>query len=155
MFHIEVVYMKIIIVDDVKGYREVAKRRICSKDNVVEFGCGSGKTTKLLAKISSKVLALDKSSSEIFKARERLHGYLNVYIKQIDVWDVRSVKNAILSYLNGRVDILMVDVGGVEDPGKVLTLTWRYMHILKPKLIIIKNRLLNRFLSFCVKDGEN
>ena len=49
----------------------------------------------------------------------------------------------------------MVDVGGVEDPGKVLTLTWRYMHILKPKLIIIKNRLLNRFLSFCVKDGEN
>ena len=38
--------------------------------------------------------------------------------------------------------MVMVDIGGVEDPGKVLDLARRYIKVLGPKVLVIKNKLL-------------
>ena len=78
---------------------------------------GSGKTTLLLSKISAKVLALDRSPKEYLRAKERLKKCLNVYVENVDAWNITEVRKLVLKNLNGEVDVLMVDLGGAEDPG--------------------------------------
>jgi tRNA A58 N-methylase Trm61 len=135
------------VVKDVKDYRRIAKELVCEKDKVLELGCGSGKTTLLLSKISAKVLALDRSPKEYLRAKERLKKCLNVYVENVDAWNITEVRKLVLKNLDGEVDVLMVDLGGAEDPGKILSLTWRYLKVFKPKLVMIKNRLLSKFLE--------
>jgi len=141
--------VRVILTSDVKGYRKAARALVKGKDRVLEIGCASGKTTKIVAEIAEKVVAVDKSALEVSRARERLKGFTNVVIEVKDATEVNEVKKLINDRLNGRVDVVMIDLGGVADPGEVLSLTRRYSFAFKPKLCIVKNRLLIDFIKSC------
>ena len=141
--------MKIIVTKNVKEYREAARKYVSPDDNVIEIGCASGGTTRIISKIARKVLAIDKSESELERAKERLSNSRNIIFKCMDAFNVREILEIVRTELNGKVDIVMIDIGGVEDPAKVLSLARKYLIVFKPKLIIIKNKLLLDFISKC------
>ncbi|GEM_PF-1722160 len=142
--------MKIVITKNVKEYREAAKMLLSTSDHVIEIGCGSGRTTKIIANRARKVLAIDKSREEIRKAEERLAEEKNVILLNEDAFNIRKILSIVRKELGRRVDVVMIDIGGIEDPAKVVDLARRYMAVFKPRLLIVKNIPLAEFISQCI-----
>ncbi len=136
--------LTIIITSDVLEYRRKIRELISKDDHVLEIGCASGKTTKILAEICAKVYAIDKSLPEVNRAKNILSKYENAFVECLDAFDIKSILSRVRENLGGKVDVILIDIGGLEDPGKVISLLWRYLHIFKPRLIIVKNALLKR-----------
>ena len=140
---------RVIIVRNVKEYRKAACEVLERGDHVLEIGCSFGKTLERIAKSGYRVLGIDKSVNAIEGAKARLAHMENAKAELIDAFDIKTVMKAVKEHLNGKVDLVMIDIGGVEDPGKVLNLARRYIKALKPKVLIIKNELLYDFVSKC------
>lgn len=139
----------VFIASNVRQYRMIAYK-LAAQTHILEIGCGSGKTTLVLARLANKVLAIDKSSRELEKARFRLRNFNNVKFVNIDAFNVRKVLKYVRSFLNNRVDVMFLDIGGSEDPSKVLSLAWKYLHAVSPKMLVIKNRHLCDFVKFSI-----
>ena len=144
--------LKIIVVSDVSEYRRYAREILNPDDYVLEIGCGTGVTTEIIAKLSAKVYAIDKSYPEIRRAEERLSKYKNIYLECIDAFDIRRILERVREYFGGRLDVILIDIGGVADPAKVVDLIWKYLHVFNPRIILVKNRLLKKLIEYCQKD---
>jgi len=141
--------VKVIITRNVREYRKAALNIINENERVLEIGCGFGKTIEKIAKIKCRVLGVDKSMEAIKHAKSRLMASNNVSVALVDAMDIKSLLKAIKEHLNGRVDVVLIDIGGVEDPGKVLNLTRRCIKAFKPRAVVVKNELLYDFISMC------
>ena len=141
--------VKVIITRNVKEYRRAALNIISENERVLEIGCGFGKTIEKIAKIKCRILGVDKSMEAIEYAKSRLMANDNVSVALVDAMDIKSLLKVVREHLNGKVDVVLIDIGGVEDPGKVLNLTRRCIKALKPKAVIVKNELLYDFISMC------
>jgi len=140
---------RIIVVRNVKEYRKAVYELLGKEGHILEVGCSFGKTLEKMAKKGYKILGIDKSTNAIKEAKARLAKIKNARAELIDAFDVKTVMRAIKEHLDGKVDLVMIDIGGVEDPGKVLNLARRYIKALKPKSMIIKNKLLYDFILKC------
>ncbi|PCN51003.1 hypothetical protein B6U99_01675 [Candidatus Geothermarchaeota archaeon ex4572_27] len=140
---------RLVVVDDVSEYRRVARSMIRKQDRVLEIGCGSGKTLEAVARLCEKAVGIDKSASEVERARERLAKAGNVLVELLDAWRVGDVIRLVRGFMGG-VDVLMIDIGGVENPGAVVHMLWRYLHVFRPRLVIVKNRPLRQIIEMAI-----
>jgi SAM-dependent methyltransferase len=65
-----------------------------SKGRVLEYGCGLGRMTEFISKVAKSVDAVDISSKNIFKARERLKNFRNVQFFTCNGKDLKAFGDA-------------------------------------------------------------
>ncbi len=139
----------VVLTRRVGEYRRAARRLLEPGGRVLEVGCGFGKTVEVLARSGYVVLGIDKSVEAVEEAKRKLRGLRGAYVEVADGFDVRRAMELVKRYL-GEADLVMIDVGGVEDPGRVLSLARAYLKALRPRALVIKNRLLYDFVEGCV-----
>jgi len=88
---------------------------------VVEFGCGTGVYTKLLAQNAKRIVATDLSDEMLKIARTRLEGYQNITVEKADC------KNT--SFSSGRFDTVFMAnlIHIIQNPQKALQESWRIL----------------------------
>ena len=131
-----------IITGDVKEYREVLRRVVKRGDIVLEVGCGVGKTAWLVSHICKKVVGMDKSKECIKKAIER-------YKKDnLEFIVARAEDIGMVLRRYGRIfTVVLIDLSGNRDPYYVLEHVERYGKVFQPRIIIIKNSRLQKFIK--------
>ena len=138
----------IVITRNVGEYRRAVRELVEPGGRVLELGCGFGRSVELLAKAGYRVLGVDRSWEAIEGAKRRTARFKEARVERVDAFNVKEVRKLVSEHL-GSVDAVMIDIGGVEDPGKVLNLARTYIKALKPKVVVVKNTLLYEFIRSC------
>ena len=123
---------------DVNDYRKQISDLINDGDCVIELGCHTGNTSKVILEKNVTLIALDntpEASSEMSKldltfinADVRLHETLSEVFK-----------------LTQKCDILAIDLGGGYHPDTVFKVFYIWSSTFKPTHTIIRNRGLVEF----------
>ncbi len=133
---------------DVNEYRRQISDVITEDDTVIELGCHTGNTSKVILENDVRLIAIDNSpeaKSEMDKfdltfinADVRLHDTLSEVFKLIQ-----------------RCDVLAIDLGGGYHPDTVFKVFYIWSSTFKPKHTIIRNRGLVEFYnSVCEVEGS-
>ena len=75
---------KIQVVSDCDTFRARAKELTRASDHVLEVGCSTGETSRVLAKHAKKVLAVDNSFVAVEEAKANSEGVSNVTFMRVD-----------------------------------------------------------------------
>jgi hypothetical protein len=133
---------------NIKIYREALRDTIKKDDVVVELGCHTGNSSKIISKLTiGKVIALDKSEEatehmkivtaahsniEFMKADVRLHETLETVARKLEIV--------------GGCDVLALDLGGGHYPDTTFKVFFIWSSTLRPRDTIIRNRGLLDFI---------
>jgi SAM-dependent methyltransferase len=137
---------RIVLTHGVKQYRETVPELVRGTDSVLEVGCATGKTTKIISEHAGSVLAIDRSV-RVYEARG--HGFTNVRIERWDAWDVARIRSVAT-----RFDQIYVDISGCGPPEVLMRLVRCYERAFEPAVIIVKNSRLKRFVARCDVWGD-
>lgn len=133
---------------NIKKYRQDILDLIKPDDTVIELGCHTGGTTRLLPE-TCNIMALDNSPEAIdemkklphvsfFKADVRLHEVLKEVYSNVQT-----------------CDMLCIDLGGGYHPDTVFKVFYIWSSTFKPKHSVIRNRGLLEFFNSAEGSGED
>lgn len=132
---------------DIKNYRRQILDAIKSDDIVIELGCHTGGTTKLIAD-KCNIIAVDNSP-------EAKYGMDKVSCQFIQ-GDVRLHEIIAEVYkLTQKCDVLAIDLGGGYHPDTVFKVFYIWSSTFKPRHTIIRNRGLLEFFNSSKGSGED
>ncbi|MBE6498964.1 MAG: class I SAM-dependent methyltransferase [Methanobrevibacter thaueri] len=125
---------------NIKNYRKDITDFVKPTDTIIELGCHTGGTTKILPK-TCNIIAID-NSPEAQKEMEKL-----THVKFINA-DAR-LHNVIATVfkLTQKCDILAIDLGGGYHPDTVFKVFYIWSSTFKPKHTIIRNRGILEFVN--------
>ena len=126
----------------VSTYRRWARELVKPGDTVIELGASTGKTTVVLACRAARVLAVEHSPSLAADTRERLAAYPHVTIITGDAFEAGPVLALIK-----RADAVFIDIGGSAGPWQTMDLAHRYLHLFRPRVLVLRNTKLNSFVA--------
>jgi precorrin-6B methylase 2 len=132
---------KIYLAADVKTFRRFAAELPTKDDVVLELGCSTGKTTKILAKSAGTVFAIEKNKIAD-AARDNLNRFENVTIIHEDAQNIYQIFEKV-----GAVKIIFIDIGGNALPWQTVSLAQKYMKMLSPRILVMRNNELSEFIS--------
>lgn len=125
---------------DINDYRRQIREIINDGDTVIELGCHTGNTSKVILENKVKLIAIDNSPEAgeemnklnltFINADVRLHDTLSEVFKSIQ-----------------KCDILAIDLGGGYHPDTVFKVFYIWSSTFKPKNTIIRNRGLVEFYN--------
>lgn len=132
---------RIVLTQTVGEYRRTVPECVRGSDSVLEVGCATGKTTKIVSAYAHEVLAIDKSA-RVYEAAD--HGLANVRFERWDAWDVDSILS-----VAPRFDVIYVDISGSGLPEIAMRLVRCYEAAFGPSVIVVKNERLKAFAARC------
>lgn len=133
---------ELIVVADVVDFRRFARDRIGPHDSVLEIGCSSGATTRVLAKRGAVVLAVDCSRELVARATTELAEYPRVQVRWVDGRDLPR-----LAELMPHPDALFLDVGGDALLGNVASVLRECLLTFRPRLFVVRSQELGDLLG--------
>lgn len=132
---------------NVKNYRKDLQDLIEDGDVVIELGCHTGGTTRLIAD-KCNIIAVDNSPEavdemakldvEFISGDVRLHDVLAEVFKKVQ-----------------KCDVLAIDLGGGYHPDTVFKVFYIWSSTFKPKHTVIRNRGLLEFFNSAKSSGED
>jgi len=131
----------VIVTEDVREYREIAKQCLNQQDVVLEVGCHLGVTADIISKYCREIVAIDVGELFLNKARERFPHL------QFECLDGNNI-SAILK-LGKKFNKIFVDIGGNRDLSVLLPLLRSLEAGLSPTVIVVKNYKLRRLMLQC------
>lgn len=134
--------MEVIVAATVGHYRKLASTRIQNSDSVMEIGCSTGETTRLLAAASRCVLAIDCSDQMVSKTKVQLACSDHVRVVKADARDTD-----LLAQTMPEPDAIFLDVGGNQQLDKIATIVRGLMLTYQPRLLVVRNEELAAFAS--------
>ena len=133
---------------DVKKYRQDIMDLVKSDDIIIELGCHTGGTTRLLPE-TCNIIAIDNSPEAADSMNKLTHvNFINSDVRLHEV--IAEVYK-----LTQSCDILAIDLGGGYHPDTVFKVFYIWSSTFKPKHTIIRNRGLLEFLNTAQGSGEN
>ena len=125
---------------DVNDYRTQISGAINEGDTVIELGCHTGNTSKVILENDVRLIAIDNSP----EAGEEMNKLDLTFINA----DVRLHDTISEVYkLTQRCDVLAIDLGGGYHPDTVFKVFYIWSSTFKPKSTIIRNRGLVEFYN--------
>ena len=125
---------------DVKDYRKQISDLISSGDVVIELGCHTGNTSKVILEKDVRLIAIDNSPEAIDEISKLDLTFINA--------DVRLHETLLEAFkLTQRCDVLAIDLGGGYHPDTVFKVFYIWSSTFKPKHTIIRNRGLVEFYN--------
>ena len=125
---------------DVNDYRRLIRHVINDGDTVIELGCHTGNTSKVILENDVTLIALD-NSPEAKSEMDKLN--LNFINADVRLHDTLSE----VFMLTQSCDILAIDLGGGYHPDTVFKVFYIWSSTFKPKHTIIRNRGLVEFYN--------
>jgi SAM-dependent methyltransferase len=129
----------VLLTASVKEYRATVADHVLFTDRVLEVGCATGSTTKVLAAQAHYVLAIDQS--ERVHEAER-HGIANADFRRWNAWDIAQIRR-----VSAQFDKIYVDISGSGPPEIVMRLVRGYEAAFRPSMIVVKNTRLKAFIA--------
>ena len=125
---------------DVKKYRQDILNLVESDDVIIELGCHTGGTTRLLPE-TCNIIAIDNSPEAQSKMNQLSHvKFINADVRLHDT--LSEVFQIIQS-----CDMLLIDLGGGYHPDTVFKVFYIWSSTFKPKHTIIRNRGILEFFN--------
>ena len=125
---------------DVNDYRRQIGEVIKDGDTVIELGCHTGNTSRVILENNVKLIAID-NSPEASKEMDRFDlTFINADVRLHDT--LAEVFKLIQS-----CDILAIDLGGGYHPDTVFKVFYIWSSTFKPKHTVIRNRGLVEFYN--------
>ena len=132
---------------DIKNYRKDILDLVNSSDTVIELGCHTGGTTKIIPN-ECNVIAVD-NSPEAIEIMEKMD---NVTFISGDVRLHEVLAEAF--EITQECDVLAIDLGGGYHPDTVFKVFYIWSSTFKPKHTVIRNRGLLEFFNSAEGSGE-
>lgn len=133
---------------DVNIYRRNLLELIESDDTVIELGCHTGGTTRLIYK-DCNIVAVDNSPEAVAEI-EKLE---NVKFISGDV-RLHEVLAEVFK-ITQKCDVLAIDLGGGYHPDTVFKVFYIWSSTFKPKHCVIRNRGILEFFNSAEGSGED
>lgn len=124
------------------AFRRLARDLPQPTDTVVELGAAEGHTTLHLARRAQRVIAVEKTTQPLDRARARCGKLHNITWLQTDAFEPGEVLKLV-----PRADLVFIDIGGSTWPSLVLRLAAIYRHMLRPRALVVRNVELNDFAA--------
>ena len=132
---------------DIKNYRKDLLDLVEEGDVVIELGCHTGGTTRLIES-KSRVIAVDNSPEavdemakldvEFISGDVRLHDIIGEVFQKVQ-----------------KCDVLSIDLGGGYHPDTVFKVFYIWSSTFKPKHTVIRNRGLLEFFNSAEGSDED
>ena len=125
---------------DVTDYRRQIRDVINDGDKVIELGCHTGNTSKVILENDVDLIAID-NSPEAGKEMEKLNlTFINADVR------LHETLSQVFKLIQ-RCDVLAIDLGGGYHPDTVFKVFYIWSSTFKPKHTIIRNRGLVEFYN--------
>lgn len=125
---------------DVEDYRKQISDLVNDGDCVIELGCHTGNTSKVILENDVRLIALDNSP----EASEEM-SKLDLTFINADVRLHETLSEVFM--LTQECDILAIDLGGGYHPDTVFKVFYIWSSTFKPKHSVIRNRGLVEFCN--------
>jgi len=126
--------MQLIIVSSARYYRKLAGNEVNKTDLVLEVGCSTGETTRILAQRASRVVALDHSRGMVTRTRETIGDDAGVEVCHLDGRDLKGILDLI-----PKPDVIFLDMGGTQLLGNTAAILRSYLHVFNPRLYVVRS----------------
>ena len=125
---------------DVNDYRRQIRDVINDGDKVIELGCHTGNTSKVILENDVDLIAID-NSPEAGEEMEKLDlTFINADVR------LHETLSQVFKLIR-RCDVLAIDLGGGYHPDTVFKVFYIWSSTFKPKHTIIRNRGLVEFYN--------
>lgn len=125
---------------DVNDYRTQISGAINEGDTVIELGCHTGNTSKVILENDVRLIAVDNSPEASEEMNKLDLTFINADVRLHDT--ISEVYK-----LTQRCDVLAIDLGGGYHPDTVFKVFYIWSSTFKPKCTIIRNRGLVEFYN--------
>ena len=125
---------------DVNDYRTQISGAINEGDTVIELGCHTGNTSKVILENDVRLIAVDNSPEASEEMNKLDLTFINADVRLHDT--ISEVYK-----LTQRCDVLAIDLGGGYHPDTVFKVFYIWSSTFKPKSTIIRNRGLVEFYN--------
>lgn len=132
---------------DIKNYRKDLTDLINADDTVIELGCHTGGTTRLIAD-KCNVVAVDNSPEAVGEMKKLSVEFISGDVRLHEVL-------AQVFEITRKCDILAIDLGGGYHPDTVFKVFYIWSSTFKPTHTVIRNRGLLEFLNSASGSGED
>lgn len=125
---------------DVNDYRKQILDLVNDKDVVIELGCHTGNTSKVILEKNVELIALDNSPEAACEMNKLNLTFINA--------DVRLHETLLEVFkITQSCDVLAIDLGGGYHPDTVFKVFYIWSSTFKPKHTVIRNRGLVEFYN--------
>ena len=130
----------IVIVPETNHFRQMV-HQVERADTVLEIGCSTGETSRLLIRCSNAWVGLDTSQQMIDQCKNSLDFHKNCHICKVDA--LMDPKRALIeSKTRGDPSVVFVDIGGNREIINVLRMISWVLDGFAPRLVVVKSREL-------------
>jgi SAM-dependent methyltransferase len=126
--------MEIRVVASIERFRRLAGDLPASQDTVLEIGCSTGETTRILAQRCARVVAVDVGEAVMTQAQSSIAACPNVTLVQMDGRDGTT-----LGSLLSAPDLIFLDIGGKALLGNVASLLRVCLRTFAPRTIVVRS----------------
>jgi len=129
----------IVLIPETLYFRQMVYQ-VDTKDRVLEIGCSTGETSKLLlARNIEKWMGWDTSNEMLETCRDALKP-MSSQCEWIQVDALAEPERAVQEAKTFTPTVVLIDIGGNRDSRDVVDLTYWAVRRIQPKLIIVKSR---------------
>lgn len=133
---------EIVVVASTESYRNLAGELPNADDAVLEIGCSTGLTTRMLAQYSGHVVAVDVAAHFVDQVQTELAGMANVTAVHVDGRDLPA-----LVELLPFPDLIFVDIGGDAQLDNVVFQVRQCLLTFTPRTLVVKSVELGALCS--------
>ena len=125
---------------DVNDYRRQISEVLSDGDTVIELGCHTGNTSKVILENDVSLIVID-NSPEAKKEMDKLDlTFINADVR------LHDTLSEVFNLIQG-CDVLAIDLGGGYHPDTVFKVFYIWSSTFKPKHTVIRNRGLVEFYN--------
>ena len=126
--------VEVVVVSAKDRYRHCAKVLPTAEDRVLEIGCSTGQTTRTLAAVASRVVAVDRAARFIAQLQERMRGVDNAVIECLDGRNIPA-----LAALMPQPSVIFIDIGGDAQLDNVALQLRLCLRAFVPRLVVVRS----------------
>jgi len=128
------------VVSSIDRYRQLARELPVESDRILEIGCSTGESTRLLAQRAAQVVAVDVSAELVARLQAEMADYPQVQVAQVDGRNTPQ-----LVALLPDPTLVFVDIGGTAPLDNVALQLRLCLKAFAPRLIAVRSFELATF----------
>jgi SAM-dependent methyltransferase len=132
--------VEVRVVSSIDRYRQLARELPVESDRILEIGCSTGESTRLLARRAAQVVAVDVSDELVARLQAELAGCAKVQVARIDGRNTPQ-----LVALLPDPTLIFVDIGGTAHLDNVALQLRLCLKAFAPRLLVVRSFELATF----------
>lgn len=132
--------VEVLVVSSIDRYRQMARELPGETDRILEIGCSTGESTRLLAQRAAQVVAVDVSAELVARLQAELAGCSKVQVARIDGRNTPQ-----LVALLPDPTLIFVDIGGTAHLDNVALQLRLCLKAFAPRLLVVRSFELATF----------